>query len=103
MASVEVISDDDFDSAVGAKKVAVASQYEVEEAGKKEKDIIGFVLLRGLDILVLVIEKLFTSVIPGAIVIGSTASKRFADVAREGMGSKGWRKLENVQSGSKRY
>ncbi len=60
MASVEVISDDDFDSAVGAKKVAVASQYEVEEAGKKEKDIIGFVLLRGLDILVLVIEKLFT-------------------------------------------
>ena len=60
MASVEVISDDDFDSAVGAKKVAVASQDEVEEAGKKEKDIIGFVLLRGLDILVLVIEKLFT-------------------------------------------
>ncbi len=60
MTSVEVISDDDFDSAVGAKKVAVASEDEVEEGGKKENDIIGFVLLRGLDIFVLVIEKLFT-------------------------------------------
>jgi hypothetical protein len=59
MVSGEVITDDDFDSAVGAKRVAVPADGEVEE-GEKENDIIGFFLLRSLDVIVLVIEKLFT-------------------------------------------
>lgn len=59
MASAEVVSDDDFDSAVGAKRVAVAPDSEVEE-GEKEPDVIAFFLLRSLDVVVLIIEKLFT-------------------------------------------
>lgn len=59
MVSGEVITDDDFDSAVGAKRVAVPADGEVEE-GEKENDIIGFFLLRSLDVIVLVIEKIFT-------------------------------------------
>jgi hypothetical protein len=67
ISSVEVISDDDFDFAVGAKKATVASEGQVEKGEMKEKSIIGFVLLRGLDIFVLVIEKIFTVSIFSAV------------------------------------
>ena len=58
MASAEVISDDDFENAVGAKRVA--SVDDKTEQGEKKDDIIATVLLRSLDVLVLVIEKVFT-------------------------------------------
>lgn len=58
MASAEVITDDDFDSAVGAKRV-VAAADEVEE-NEEEPNVLVFFLLRSLDVLVLVIEKMFT-------------------------------------------
>ena len=67
MASVEVISDDDFDFAVGAKKVAVSESED--DQGDKKNDLIGFVLLRSLDVIVLVIEKLFTVSLHTVIVL----------------------------------
>ena len=60
MASVEVISDDDFDSAFsGAKSVAV-SDVDEEEDKKADDGLVGVILLRGLDVLFFVVEKLFT-------------------------------------------
>lgn len=58
MTSAEVISDDDFENAVGAKRVASVDE-EVEQGDKKD-DIIATVLLRSLDVLVLVVEKVIT-------------------------------------------
>ena len=57
-ASAEVISDDDFDNAVGAKRVAVPAD-EVESK-EEENNPIAFILLRALDVILFILEKLFT-------------------------------------------
>jgi hypothetical protein len=53
-----LISDDDFDSAFGAKSVAVSDSEE--EENKKEDDMVSVILLRGFDVLFFVLEKIFT-------------------------------------------
>ena len=95
----EIVTDDDFDRAFGEAKVAV----EVNEAEEeKEDNILVQVLLRSLDVTFFLLEKIVAG-IPGAIERSQTALTRFAEVNRDGRGTKGWKPVKNLADTKGRY
>jgi len=98
----EIITDEDFDSAVGAAKVAVEVAVE-EEAEKKEDSVLVQMTLRSLDIVFFVIEKILTVGIPGTTVLVKTALMRLEEVNREGKGSEGWQQFGNLADTKGKY
>ena len=97
---VEVVTDSEYDS---LKAAAAGEDDNTDEVSDLEKNALVTLALRSLDILVLVIEKVVLSGIPNMLVLGTTASKRLDEISRGGRGRIGWSRLENVQTGSKRY
>jgi hypothetical protein len=97
----EIVSDDDFESAVNsAKKVF---EVAVEDTKREEPNLLFIVILRSLDVLFFVTEKTVTVVIPGTIVVVRTAWTRLDEMNRMGMGSEGWKELVNLAAAKGRY
>ncbi|CAB9508526.1 Putative mitochondrial carrier protein PET8 [Seminavis robusta] len=97
--AVEVVTDDDFDAAVGETRQVVATDLDEDEmnavaaAQEKENNIIVNLLLRALDIVFFLLEKLFTVAIPTALGSSTVAKERLDNVAQGGLGSEGWKRI----------
>lgn len=127
-ATVEVISDEDFENAMFSSTKDATTVSEVESSEEEKPDIVVNLLLRGLDVVLFVGEKLFTVsydgfavvlsvsrkplinlllwlqvAIPKTISVVSTATKRISEVNRSGMGHRGWKTIKNTEKGNKRY
>merc|ERR1712151_1260129 len=103
--SVEIITDEEFDIAMGeaAKEVQQILEDEEIDLSEEEKDnLILDILLRSFDVTFFLIEKTLT-VVPKAVQTGQIAAKRFDHVNRGGLGSKGWKRIGNARRGSNRY
>jgi hypothetical protein len=97
--SVEIVSDSDYDSL----KTAVVGDEEGNEDVKQKENVYVQLTLRSLDIFVLVLEKVLLVGVPSLLALGDTVSKRLEEVNRGGLGRIGWRRLDNSNSGAKRY
>mmetsp|Transcript_7239 Transcript_7239/g.10225 ORF Transcript_7239/g.10225 Transcript_7239/m.10225 type:complete len:847 (+) Transcript_7239:45-2585(+) len=100
---VEVVSDTDFDKAVGEVKSADAVGDEEDEVEESPPPLPIIILLRTLDVVFFLLEKILTVGLPGLFEVGGVASKRIAESNKGGLGSVGWKRIENTQDGSKRY
>mmetsp|Transcript_16470 Transcript_16470/g.25612 ORF Transcript_16470/g.25612 Transcript_16470/m.25612 type:complete len:866 (+) Transcript_16470:176-2773(+) len=100
---VEVVSDTDFDNAVGQVKSAETVGEEENEVAESEPPLPIVLLLRTLDVVFFLLEKILTVGLPGLFEIGDIASKRIAESNKGGQGSVGWKRIANTQDGSKRY
>jgi hypothetical protein len=96
---VEVVSDSEYESL----KTAVAGDDESSEDVKQKENVYVQLTLRSLDIVVLVLEKVLLVGIPSILALGDRVSKRLEEVNRGGLGTIGWRRLENSNTGAKRY
>ena len=104
---VEILMDEDFEDDYFEVKAAkgVSEQEisrELEDAEEKDPPLSVTLLLRSLDIVFFIAEKTLLAV-PIIVDTGMTISKRLKKENRNGLGKKGWDKLENVQQGRKRY
>jgi hypothetical protein len=99
----ELVTDDDFDVAVGQRKTAVAVPEDEDDEESKDNGVLVQVTLRSLDVLFFVVEKTLTVGIPRIIETSQTVSSRVDEVNRSGMGTKGWENIRNTVTGSRRY
>jgi hypothetical protein len=99
----ELVTDDDFDVAVGQRKTAVAVAEDEDDEETKDNGVLVQVTLRSLDVLFFVVEKTLTVGIPRIIETSQTVSSRVDEVNRSGMGTKGWKNIRNTVTGSRRY
>lgn len=99
----ELVTDDDFDVAVGQKRTAVAVPEDEDDEDTKDSGVLVQVTLRSLDVLFFVLEKTLTVGIPKIIETSQTVSSRLDEVNRSGMGTKGWKTIRNTVTGSRRY
>jgi hypothetical protein len=97
----EIVSDEDFDGAVGVSRRVGDAGDEVHE--NKEPSELVLYSLRALDIAFFVVEKTYTVVIPKSMLIAQTASRRFHEVQESGKGSKGWKPVRNAANAKGRY
>lgn len=98
----EIVTDDDFDIAVGQRS---AASYVPEDGLEEEKkdSILVQASLRSLDVVFFVVEKTFTVGVPRLIETSKTVSSRLDEVNRSGLGRQGWQSIRNTITGSKRY
>jgi hypothetical protein len=102
----EIITEDDFDSAVGNTFKQVYDVKDDDSAISEEKsapNIFLIIVLRSIDVLLFVTEKLLTVGIPGTITIVTNMVKRIDEMNRLGLGTKGWKELGNVAKAKGRY
>ncbi len=128
----EIVSDEDFEYAVGqAKRVDNTAGQEIEDNDKTESSLLVLVVLRILDVIFLILEKVilvstfilcrrinnvlkyYTSYIPSLRYILQAipsllsalprVASRVAAVQNDGTGVEGWQTISNVQRGDKRY
>jgi hypothetical protein len=99
----ELVTDDDFDVAVGQRKTAVAVPEDEDDEKTKDNGVLVQATLRSLDVLFFVVEKTLTVGIPKIIATSQTVSSRVDEVNRSGMGTKGWENIRNTVTGSRRY
>ena len=97
--SVEVVSDDDFESAVGSSRSSSPDSAEDESSGNP---FIQF-FLRSLDVAFFVVEKTFTVAIPKSIETTRVALSRLKDIQQNGRGSTGWEVIRNTADSRGRY
>ena len=97
----EIVSDDDFESAVSAAKKVF--DVPADETEKQQPNLLFIVVLRSLDVVFFIAEKTVTVVIPGTIVVFQTAWTRVEELNRSGLGSEGWKKLANLAEAKGRY
>jgi hypothetical protein len=96
----ELVSDEDFDVAVGVPRTMV----DVGDAADDERpNELGQLSLRVLDVAFFVFEKTFTVVLPKSYVIVQTAARRLAEVREGGKGSTGWKPVRNAADAKGRY
>lgn len=98
----ELVTDDDFDVAVG-QRTAATSVLDGEEDEEQEENLLVKFSLRSVDVALFVLEKSVTVGIPRLIETSKTVSLRLDEVNRSGMGSKGWKSIRNTIPGSQRY
>jgi hypothetical protein len=98
----ELVTDDDFDVAVGQRKAAVSVAEDEDDEETKDSGVLVQATLRSLDVIFFVLEKTLT-VVPKIVETSQTASSRIDEVNRSGMGTKGWQKIRNTVTGSRRY
>lgn len=97
----EVVSDDDFEIAVGEQRAVAAASDEDGEASKP--NYVLMTVLRSLDVAFFVLEKIFIVAVPNAILLVSTAAKRLDEVNQGGKGKKGWDTIRNTCDPKGRY
>lgn len=95
----EIVTDDDFESAVGAAKVAFGD----DESEKKQDTFVIQATLRSLDVVFFLVERVLTVGVPGTVAMLATAMARVEGVNRNGRGSVGWKQLGNLASTKGRY
>jgi hypothetical protein len=100
---VELVTDDDFDVAVGQRKTAVAVPEDEDDEKTKDNGVLVQATLRSLDVLFFVVEKTLTVGIPKIIETSQTVSSRVDEVNRSGMGMNGWENIRSTVTGSRRY
>jgi hypothetical protein len=96
----ELVSDEDFDVAVGVPRTVVDVGDAAGEEGPNELVQLS---LRALDVAFFVFEKTFTVVLPKSYVIAQTAARRLAEVREGGRGSTGWKPVRNAADAKGRY
>lgn len=103
---VELVSDDDFEEAVGETKQAVAvfddDNEAIEGTGNEKPNVIFTLLLRSLDIMFFLLEKTLIAV-PTVISTTSLALERMDKINKGGLGSEGWQVIDSAQRGAQRY
>ncbi|KAL3930596.1 MAG: hypothetical protein SGBAC_011696 [Bacillariaceae sp.] len=100
--SAEIVSDDDFDNAMGQAKVAEEMGEEEEEEEDDELNPATMFALRSLDVVLLAGEKT-ASVLPSLINLGGTVTERVANAKNDGQGTEGWEIILSAQRGEKKY
>jgi hypothetical protein len=132
MTTAEVVSDEDFDRAVNwAKATSTLPEDEVETEEKKEDSLLTRALLRSLDVVLFVAEKVLLvrplvsslvlclpsscfspqfptilvslQAVPTVVQTGTIATQRAVQASRGGLGYFGWQKMKNAAKGTKRY
>lgn len=100
----EIVSDEDFEYAVGqAKRVDNTASQEIEaDEEDSEPSLLVVIALRLLDILFLVLEKVILA-IPSLLSSIPRVASRYATIQSEGGGSEGWQTISKAQRGDKRY
>lgn len=99
----EIVTDDDFDNAVGAAKAAFDGSGVYEESEKKENNILMQATLRSLDVVLFIVERALTVGVPSTVMALKTAMTRVEEVNRNGKGSVGWKQLGNLADTKGRY
>jgi hypothetical protein len=99
----EIVTDDDFDSAVGAAKVAFSNTDPEVDASKEEPNIVTQAALRSLDVAFFLLERVLIVGIPSTVRTISTAATRVEEVNRNGQGYVGWKQLNNLADTKGRY
>lgn len=101
----EIVSDDDFDNAVGAAKVAFAVKGEDNESDdmKEQDNVVLQATLRSLDVIFFIVERVVVVGLPGTVETIQTAVTRAHGVYQNGQGSVGWKNLVSVASANGRY
>lgn len=98
----EIVSDEDFEFAVGqAKRVDNTADKEIED-DNAEPSILVVVVLRVLDVLFLILEKIILA-LPSLLSSIPRVASRVAVVQNRGAGSSGWQTIFNAQRGERRY
>lgn len=110
LVTAEIISDDDFEGAVGQAKmvenlspeelIALQEQQELEESNEPP-NLLTKLTLRSLDVVFLIVEKAVLF-IPDVLAVSTRVATRLADVGRDGMGQRSWQRI-NTKRGDKRY
>ena len=98
----EVVSDDDFHTALDGREASVALDEEEEEEDE-ELNPAAKLALRSLDIVFFVVEKVMITGVPRTIVALSTATTRVKAVNQNGMGSSGWQQISKLADTKGRY
>ena len=106
----EIVTEDDFDIAVGNSNtfkqvydVNDIDQGVVSDSVDAPPNVILVLVLRSVDVLLFVMEKVLTVAIPGTITIVFNVGKRLEEMNQLGLGSKGWKELGNVAKAKGRY
>ena len=103
----EIVTEDDFETAVGStfKQVYNVNDDDDKEISESESspNILLVIVLRSIDVVLFVTEKLLTVGIPGTITIVTNVVTRVDEMNRLGLGTKGWKELGNVAKAKGRY
>ena len=101
----EIVSDDDFENAFSvAKSVETLSEDEAAVAeAEQELNPVVQLLLRALDVLLFVVEKTFTVILPSTVLYTKTAIQRLYEINRSGKGRRGWELLRRSADAKGRY
>jgi len=109
----ELVSDDDFDVAVGEPRLAkgVAGDFDGDDGDLAHRDddgdnisnALALASLRTLDVAFFVVEKTFTVAIPNTLVVGETVTRRTLQANQGGKGHQGWQRVRNSADPKGRY
>ncbi|CAJ1955661.1 unnamed protein product [Cylindrotheca closterium] len=100
--AAEIVSDDDFDVAMGQAKAAKEIGEEEDDGEEEEINPATMFALRLLDVVLLAGEKT-AAVLPSLINLGGTITERVANAKGNGLGSEGWEIIQSAQRGDKKY
>ena len=101
--SVEVVSDNEYSDYEQSFRYAESGSMEEEEGATEEENPATEFVLRVLDTLFFVGEKLFFVVLPELITGGANISARFSQAQNRGMGSVGWKSFKNMKTKKNQY
>ncbi len=104
--SVEVVSDSEYSDYEQSFRYAESGgsvEEEEENATDKEDNPVAELVLRVLDTLFFVGEKLFFVVLPELITGGANISSRYSQAQNRGMGSVGWKAFKNMKTKKNQY
>lgn len=98
--TAELVSDDDFEVAVGKQKTVQSVSEEEEE---EKPSLVLNLVLRSFDVIFFVLEKVLFVVVPKSIQLATTAVARYEEANQGGKGKKGWDRIKNSADPKGRY
>eukprot|EP00984_Skeletonema_dohrnii_P012830 scaffold5238_cov140-Skeletonema_dohrnii-CCMP3373.AAC.4 len=101
--SVEVVSDNEYSDYEQSFRYAESGSMEEEEDATEEENPATEFVLRVLDALFFVGEKLFFVVLPELITGGANISARYSQAQNRGTGSVGWKAVKNMKTKKNQY
>ena len=102
----EIVSEDDFDNAVGPttfKQVYNVNEDEQASDVESSPNLLLVLVLRSLDVLLFVTEQVVTVGAPGTIKVVTNVMTRIDEMNRLGLGTKGWKEFGNAAKAKGRY
>ena len=101
--SVEVVSDSEYSDYEQSFRYAESGSIEEEDDSTEEENPATEFVLRVLDALFFVGEKVFFVVLPELITGGANISARYSEAQNRGAGSVGWKVFKNMKSKKNQY